>query len=137
MSHFGISTKFEEHYLYGKNVTFSNNTNIPPSEVWFNLVAEIIEQPEKYINYMPTAYYNEELVQPDEPVSYRLKEKLLKLLKQKEKHIIEEKITTSNEKKHSWELTDEERVLAQKLFGIEKNEPASQKNEEKEDEIVD
>ena len=78
LSHEGVVTNFEDHYKFGKRVSFHSIRAQDRS--WFAKVAETIKNlPEHDIE--PTIIYHEYMYKTEQPLSERMKEGVIKTLR--------------------------------------------------------
>ncbi len=77
ISHEGIVTNFENHYLAGKRVCFREFE--PKNKNWFQKVEKTLRSlPEAEIE--PAKYYHEEMIESYRPMSFTLRKSLIKIL---------------------------------------------------------
>lgn len=80
ISHYGIATNFQDHYKFGKRVSFEPHRDIVKNRSWFAKMAETIKDTPQY-DVEPTIFYHEEMYISEAPFSERLEEKIINVLK--------------------------------------------------------
>ena len=79
LSHEGVVTNFEEHHEFGKRVSFHSGRAKDRS--WFAKAAETIKNPPQY-DVEPTIFYHEEMFSSYQPLSTKMKDRVINILKQ-------------------------------------------------------
>lgn len=77
LSHEGVATSFENHHELGKKVLYHGFK--VQSKNWFGKANEILENLPQY-EIIPSIYYHEMMIDSNKPLSYRIRENIVKTL---------------------------------------------------------
>lgn len=123
LSNYDVTTTFEEHYTMGMKVNFCS-FNHEPSEHWFGIAADVMENIQNFDCEHPTELYHERIYTHNAPLGNRIQEKLLTILKyfeaeDKLSYCIEllEESLSQGDSVDLTKLTPEEREKAFVTFG--------------------
>lgn len=111
LSKHGAATNFENHHLWGQQVTYHSVKDDPSTE-WLNVATEVLERPEFFENIEPDIYYHEEVYPSCKPFLYDLKKKMLSFLREDKKSlpsgnisVVKTNIETNAGEKKPWNVT--------------------------------
>ena len=77
LSHEGVATSFENHHELGKRVLYHGFK--VQSKNWFGKANEILENLPQY-EIIPSIYYHEMMIDSNNPLSYRIRDNIVKTL---------------------------------------------------------